>query len=498
MKKAKIALLIGRFQPFHKGHLYLMRKAIETAEKLVIGIGSANIDDENNPLDFETRKKIIKAVIYKEKFGDKVKKIVGLDDFFDDKKWLNNVKKQAGDFDLVIGNNNWTNNIMEKAGYRVRRFPYYKRYLYEGWRIRKLISEGKKWQDRIPRYIVKWLTYHIDNNNNIAVNHYDHVVLGGTFDHFHKGHRIMINTAFRLGNRVTIGVATGKLLDKKLMKSSIESFNKRKFGVKRYISSDRKKNNRYKIVSFSDIYAQTLTDKSYEAIIVSRATLGNANKINIKRKEKGFPEMRIVVVGNILDESGKLLSSERIRAGEVNKEGLVYENLFKKNLHLPDNLREDLRKPLGKVFKKVHQVIKFIKLIRPLMTIAVGDIISMTLEKEGIRPDVKIIDNRSRRQEILNPNPPADGQTSNLINKPGTINSDSSKAINLNIKKFISTKKKQTVIIKGEEDLLALPAILMAPLNGLVLYGHWQLGIIAVEVNELKKYKIVNIINKFK
>ena len=63
----KIALLIGRFQPFHKGHLFLIKKALEKADKIIIGIGSSNMSDENNPIDFETRKKIIKAVFYKEK-----------------------------------------------------------------------------------------------------------------------------------------------------------------------------------------------------------------------------------------------------------------------------------------------------------------------------------------------------------------------------------------------------------------------------------------------
>ena len=50
----KTALIVGRFQPFHKGHLFLIKKALEKANKIIIGIGSANIIDENNPIDFET------------------------------------------------------------------------------------------------------------------------------------------------------------------------------------------------------------------------------------------------------------------------------------------------------------------------------------------------------------------------------------------------------------------------------------------------------------
>ena len=84
-----------------------------------------------------------------------------------------------------------------------------------------------------------------------------------------------------------------------------------------------------------------------------------------------------------------------------------------------------------------------------------------------------------------------------VINKPGTINLKAAEKINQSIKDYLSTKKLQTIIIDGEEDLLALPAILFAPLNSLVLYGHWQYGIIGIVVNENTKDKIINILNKF-
>ncbi|OFZ40262.1 MAG: hypothetical protein A2070_06905 [Bdellovibrionales bacterium GWC1_52_8] len=52
--------------------------------------------------------------------------------------------------------------------------------------------------------------------------------------------------------------------------------------------------------------------------------------------------------------------------------------------------------------------------------------------------------------------------------------------------------------IEGEEDLLALPAILFAPLGALVIYGHWQLGVVGVEVTEKTKDRAKSILNRFK
>ena len=51
--------------------------------------------------------------------------------------------------------------------------------------------------------------------------------------------------------------------------------------------------------------------------------------------------------------------------------------------------------------------------------------------------------------------------------------------------------------VKGEEDLLALPAILLAPLHSIMLYGQMDMGIVMVEVTEEKKKEVMEILKKF-
>ncbi|MBI5126859.1 pantetheine-phosphate adenylyltransferase [Candidatus Roizmanbacteria bacterium] len=483
--KYPVALLIGRFQPFHLGHLYLLKKTLEISDKVIIGIGSANINDDNNPIDYDTRRKIIKAVFYKEKIEEKLVKIVPLDDFFNDKKWLNNIKKQVGSFDLVVGNNEWTNKILERAHYDVKTYPYYKRQLYEGWRIRKLIRDGKSWEDRVPDYLVSKI--------KILLTKFQKVVLGGTFDHFHKGHEELIKKAFEIGEKVIIGIAKEKLYKNKLLSEAIESFNSRKKSVSDFLI---KKGwlNRAKLISFADFKGGADKSKDIDAMVVSRLTYPNALRINELRKKNKLKPLLITVIKDVLTEDGTLLSSERIRTGEIDREGRIYLNYFKKTLIMPENLREKLRKPLGKVFKGVHKVIKFIKFIKPIKVIAVGDIIVDSLLKNGVEPDVKVIDFRSRREILPNV---ISSATRNLakrkfINQPGTINFETAEKLDNLIK-----KGQRWLVVDGEEDLLALPAILLAPLNSLILYGHWQLGIIVVEVTEKTKEKIITLIKKF-
>lgn len=155
MKKYKVGLVIGRFQPFHKGHLYLFKKALERANKLIIAIGSSNISNEENPLSYKTRVVMLKKVLSEQGWEDKVRKIVPSIDHLSDNIWLEKLLYQTGRLDVEIGNNNWTNDIFENAGFEVVRIPYFKRDLYEGTKIRRLIKSGGYWQARVPGYLVK-------------------------------------------------------------------------------------------------------------------------------------------------------------------------------------------------------------------------------------------------------------------------------------------------------------------------------------------------------
>lgn len=152
-KPYKVALVIGRFQPFHNGHKYLLLKALDYADKIVIGIGSSNRKNEDNPFTFLQRKKMLKLFIENEQISGRVIGIFPSPDVPDDNEWLKDTLKRSGSVDAVIGNNDWVKGIFENAGFSVIRIPYYKRFILEGQKIRKLMKNGKSWQNRVPLYI---------------------------------------------------------------------------------------------------------------------------------------------------------------------------------------------------------------------------------------------------------------------------------------------------------------------------------------------------------
>lgn len=155
----RIGIVIGRFQPFHNGHVYLIHEALKICDKIIIGIGSSNVSDKDNPYTFEKRLEMVEKFIEESSFAKasadkgKIIKVVPIPDVPDDEEWLKITLKNAGKFDVSFGNNDWVNGIFKTQGIDVVEFPFYKRYLLEGKKIRELMRSGKSWQDRVPLFI---------------------------------------------------------------------------------------------------------------------------------------------------------------------------------------------------------------------------------------------------------------------------------------------------------------------------------------------------------
>lgn len=328
---------------------------------------------------------------------------------------------------------------------------------------------------------------------------YKHIALGGTFDHFHKGHRTFLEKALEVAEKVSVGITTDEFA-KKLGKQFIESYDIRKNHVEEFVY--RSINKQVQLFPLTDVYGIAVSDKTVDALLVTADTQKNAQEINKKRKEVGLKELAIVVVPLVQAKDNTTIRSERIRNGEIDSDGEVYLNRFTEMLYLPQNLRTELRKPFGKIiqtiddnFSETGKLAKQeIEKDRHSLIIAVGDVVSHTLEENGLVPDISVIDHRTRRREI---EPRPQGEKS-LPNDAGTINPKAAAGIQTAIKQFAKTKKSQLVSISGEEDLLALPSMLLTPLGSVVLYGQFDRGMVLVTVTEELKKKVAGLLEQFK
>jgi pantetheine-phosphate adenylyltransferase len=156
----------------------------------------------------------------------------------------------------------------------------------------------------------------------VTQKEYSVVGLGGTFDRLHKGHEALIQKAFEIGVHVLIGITSDEMLFRKDKAKEIQPYAHRVENIKNYL-----KNNdlvqRSEIIKLNDPYGPAVTRKEMEAIIVTIETRPNAEKINDIRTKNRLTRLIIVVVPRIVAEDGLPISSSRIRAGTINKNGEV-------------------------------------------------------------------------------------------------------------------------------------------------------------------------------
>ncbi len=142
-------LLIGRFQPFHLGHLDALRYALSKVEKLWVGLGSSNKPlQKNNPFSAEDRKKMILSSI-DDSIRNKIE-IYFIPDFEDHKKWVEHIDTIVPKFDIVFTNDDMTKYLYSKRGTRVETIPFTKRDVLSGTNIRDLILSDQPWEKFVP------------------------------------------------------------------------------------------------------------------------------------------------------------------------------------------------------------------------------------------------------------------------------------------------------------------------------------------------------------
>jgi nicotinamide-nucleotide adenylyltransferase len=147
-----IALLIGRFQPFHNGHLEVVKKILGECDYLIIGIGSSQYSKtEENPFSGDEREHMIYKTLKKEDLVDW--EIVQVPDIHDEERWVNHVQKICPAFDLVYSGNPNTKKLFEEANVEVRQQPMYDREKYSGTEIRGKILTKKSWKELVPKSV---------------------------------------------------------------------------------------------------------------------------------------------------------------------------------------------------------------------------------------------------------------------------------------------------------------------------------------------------------
>lgn len=137
-----------------------------------------------------------------------------------------------------------------------------------------------------------------DNEENQTLDDivYKNVVLGGTFDRLHNGHKILLSHAvLRCSRKLTVGVTDTNMLISKTLWELIEPTEKRMKDVREFLE-DIDSSLSYDILPINDLYGPTKDDPSFEMIVVSEETTRGADKINELRVKKGLNKLAVDVI----------------------------------------------------------------------------------------------------------------------------------------------------------------------------------------------------------
>lgn len=147
------------------------------------------------------------------------------------------------------------------------------------------------------------------------------IAVGGTFDHFHKGHVSLISKAFEVGDKVIIGI-TSQNFAAKLSKKLDEPYAKRLASLKKFIE-DNFPSRRYEIHKLDDYFGPAVIEEDVQAIVVTKETLARVDIANKERAKRELKPLETVLIDFVPAQDGKPISSTRIRAGEIDREGKV-------------------------------------------------------------------------------------------------------------------------------------------------------------------------------
>jgi nicotinamide-nucleotide adenylyltransferase len=149
----KTGLFIGRFQPFHSGHLATVKFALGEVDRLVIVVGSAQKSHElRNPFTAGERILMIKEAIDSDREIDSSRiLIVPVPDVNVHSLWTKQVDMLVPAYDVVIANDPFTLLLFKERGIKVMKAPLHKRNELAGTKIReKMIRGSDAWTKFVP------------------------------------------------------------------------------------------------------------------------------------------------------------------------------------------------------------------------------------------------------------------------------------------------------------------------------------------------------------
>ncbi len=163
---------------------------------------------------------------------------------------------------------------------------------------------------------------------------------------------------------------------------------------------------------------------------------------------------------------------------------------------LTKELRRELKKPLGELIRGPipEPYFRIKNELRGKTIVTVGDVVTENVLKLGLSPSLALYDLKTKRAEY-SPDINAKAVFMTVSNPPGTITKALLDAIRKAFR-LVERGRPVHILVSGEEDLGAIPAVLYAPYGSVVLYGQPDEGVVLIKVTPECKRRCARILSK--
>lgn len=149
-------LLVGRMQPFHKGHLEVIKRILGEVDELIICIGSAQLSHSlRDPFTAGERIMMVTKALSQNSIPASRYYVIPVQDIECNAVWVAHIEMLTPPFDKVYSGNPLVQRLFQEAGYKVTAPPLYSREKYSGTTVRERMLTDSDWESLVPEAVAK-------------------------------------------------------------------------------------------------------------------------------------------------------------------------------------------------------------------------------------------------------------------------------------------------------------------------------------------------------
>ncbi len=162
-------LMMGRFQPFHFGHLDLVKQILEQCDEVIIAVTSSQFNYlEKDPFTAGERIEMIHNSIKESSLDLSRCFIISIENQFNIATWASYLKSALPHFDKVYSGNDYVAMLLADSGIDVVKPEFLDRAQFNATKIRSMIISDENWKDSVPNAVYDFLTK-INAKNRLTV-----------------------------------------------------------------------------------------------------------------------------------------------------------------------------------------------------------------------------------------------------------------------------------------------------------------------------------------